>query len=121
MTRVLCVSTPERRYQKQLGQKNANMRTRTLLSITLLGLLLWASCIQADDTNAETEKETETPEETLEEDISAKTGEEEEEKDAPQKEKTTAIEEEKDVMVLHINNFERALRENQILLVEFCK
>lgn len=118
---TLCVSTPERRYLKQLGQKNANMRTRTLLSITLLGLLLWASCIQADDTNAETEKETETPEKTLKEDISAKTGDEEEEKDAPQKEKTTAIEEEKDVMVLHINNFDRALRENQILLVEFCK
>lgn len=121
MTHVLCISTPERRYLKQLGQKNANMRTRTLLSITLLGLLLWASCIQADDTNAETEKETETPEKTLKEDISAKTGDEEEEKDAPQKEKTTAIEEEKDVMVLHINNFDRALRENQILLVEFCK
>ena len=117
----MCVSTPERRYLKQLGQKNANMRTRTLLSITLLGLLLWASCIQADDTNAETEKETEIPEETLKEDISAKTGEEEEEKDAPQKEKTTEIEEEKDVMVLHINNFDRALSENQFLLVEFCK
>ena len=126
MTHVLWVSTPERRHQKQLGQTNGNMRTRTLLSITLLGLLLWASCIQADDTDAETEKETETPEETLDEDSSVKTGEEEEEeeeeeKDAPQKEKTTEIEEERDVMVLHINNFDRALSENQFVLVEFCK
>ncbi|XP_042341616.1 LOW QUALITY PROTEIN: protein disulfide-isomerase-like [Plectropomus leopardus] len=88
------------------------MRTHTLLSITLLGLLLWASCTRADDTDA---KQTETQEDTSEE----TPGEEEETKEAPKKEKTTEIEEEKDVMVLHINNFARALSENQYLLVEF--
>uniref|UniRef100_A0A3Q3W0E7 Protein disulfide-isomerase n=1 Tax=Mola mola TaxID=94237 RepID=A0A3Q3W0E7_MOLML len=41
------------------------------------------------------------------------------EEETPKKEKTTDIEEEKDVMVLHINNFARALSENQHLLVEF--
>lgn len=83
------------------------MRTRALLSITLLGLLLWASCTQADDTDKETETHEDAP------------GEEGEAKE--EKEKTTEIEEEKDVMVLHINNFARALSENQYLLVEFCK
>ncbi|XP_041960241.1 protein disulfide-isomerase A2 [Alosa sapidissima] len=42
-------------------------------------------------------------------------GEEEEVK----KEKTEEITEEEGVMVLHINNFERALRQNKYLLVEF--
>ncbi|GLD74910.1 protein disulfide-isomerase-like protein, partial [Lates japonicus] len=95
------------------------MRTRTLLSITLLGLLLWASCIQADDDNTDesSEKQTETSQETKEE-TSAEV-EEEETEEAPEKEKTTEIEEEKDVMVLHINNFARALSENKFILVEF--
>lgn len=84
------------------------------MSITLLGLLLWASCTQADDTD----KQTETEEEAS---IEETPGEEEENNEAPKKEKTTEIEEEKDVMVLHINNFARALDENQYLLVEFCK
>ncbi|XP_069545502.1 protein disulfide-isomerase A2 [Brachyistius frenatus] len=81
------------------------MRTHKLLSITLLGLLLWASCTQAEDT---TDQQTETQEETTEET-----------EEAPKKEKTSEIEEEKDVMVLHINNFARALNENQYLLIEF--
>ncbi|XP_060944685.1 protein disulfide-isomerase A2 [Limanda limanda] len=89
------------------------MRTHTLLSLTLLGLLLWASCIQADDAEENSDTPTETPEESKEE--AAGQTEEEEVK----KEKTTEIEEEKDVMVLHINNFDRALSENQFLLVEF--
>uniref|UniRef100_A0A4W6ETF4 Protein disulfide-isomerase n=1 Tax=Lates calcarifer TaxID=8187 RepID=A0A4W6ETF4_LATCA len=95
------------------------MRTRTLLSITLLGLLLWASCIQADDDNTDEsgEKQTETSQETKEE-TSAEV-EEEETEEASEKEKTTEIEEEKDVMVLHINNFARALSENKFILVEF--
>lgn len=104
------------------------MRTRTLLSITLLGLLLWASCAQADDTDETQDKQAEeTSEETSEEtaeDTSAETAAEEEEDDdadEPKKEKTTEIEEERDVMVLHINNFDRALSENQYVLVEFCK
>eukprot|EP00066_Takifugu_rubripes_P021814 XP_011611080.1 PREDICTED: protein disulfide-isomerase-like [Takifugu rubripes] len=83
------------------------MKTCTLLSITLLGLLLWTSSIQANDTDADKQDETE-----------GKVEDEEEDKE-PKKEKTTDIEEEKDVMVLHINNFARALEENQYLLVEF--
>lgn len=86
------------------------MKVRTLLSISLLGLLLWASCVQANDAE-------ETP--TEEAVVDAEDGEDESEE--PPKEKTTEIEEEKDVMVLHINNFARALGENKFLLVEFCK
>ncbi|KAM7010126.1 protein disulfide-isomerase A2 [Tautogolabrus adspersus] len=108
------------------------MRKRTLLSITLLGLLLWASCTQANDDDAKSDKEMETKEDTKTDqeteiekektstDSSEGTDEEEEEEEeAPKKEKTEEIEEEKDVMVLHINNFARALSENQFLLVEF--
>lgn len=86
------------------------MKVCTLLSISLLGLLLWASCIQADDA-----------EETPTEDATLDTEDVEDESEEPPKEKTTEIEEEKDVMVLHINNFARALSENKFLLVEFCK
>lgn len=95
------------------------MRTHTLLSLALLGLLAWASCIQADDvpavddnaTDAETPVEIEETEEETEEE-SEKT---------PKKEKTTEIEEENNVMVLHNVNFARALSENPFVLVEFCK
>lgn len=100
--------------------ENGNMRTRTLLSITLLGLLLWVSSIQAEDTDASADKHTEAQEDTPTEETSVDNGEDET-KEAPKKEKTTEIEEEKDVMVLHINNFERALSENKYLLVEFCE
>lgn len=89
------------------------MRTRTLLSITLLSLLLWASCLQANNEQKETQEEAST------EEPAADTEKEEEEE--PKKEKTTEIEEEADVMVLHSVNFDRALSENQHLLVEFCK
>lgn len=89
------------------------MRTRTLLSVTLLGLLLWASCSRADDTQATEETPEEKPEEPAEDEAK--------EEEAPKKERTTEIEEEKNVMVLHIKNFDRALSENKYLLVEFCK
>lgn len=91
------------------------MKTHKLLFIALLGLLLWASCTQAEDS---TDSQTETQEETSEEASEETT---EEEAEAPKKEKTTEIEEENNVMILHINNFERALSEVQYLLVEFCK
>uniref|UniRef100_I3J5R9 Protein disulfide-isomerase n=1 Tax=Oreochromis niloticus TaxID=8128 RepID=I3J5R9_ORENI len=84
--------------------------------MALLGLLLWASCTQAEDS---TDKQTESQEETSEEASEETTEEAEEEAEAPKKEKTTEIEEENNVMILHINNFERALSENQYLLVEF--
>ncbi|XP_068178286.1 protein disulfide-isomerase A2 [Antennarius striatus] len=87
------------------------MRTHTLLPVALLGLLLLgASC---NETETGTEKQGDTPEETPAEDSPGETG------DAPKKEKTTEIEEENDVMVLHINNFARAVNENRYLLVEF--
>ncbi|XP_040892268.1 protein disulfide-isomerase A2 [Toxotes jaculatrix] len=98
------------------------MKTHTLLSVTLLGLLLWASCIQADGSDENSDKQAETQEETSKEtaeETSAEAETEEETEEEPKKEKTTEIEEEKDVMVLHINNFARALSENQYLLVEF--
>uniref|UniRef100_A0A8C5G3W5 Protein disulfide-isomerase n=1 Tax=Gouania willdenowi TaxID=441366 RepID=A0A8C5G3W5_GOUWI len=71
------------------------MRVKGLLYVPVLGLLLWASCMQAEEPQVENGTEPVT------------------------KEKTTEIEEEQDVMVLHINNFERALTENKFLLVEF--
>ncbi|KAJ0033580.1 hypothetical protein NQD34_000687 [Periophthalmus magnuspinnatus] len=89
------------------------MRTSTLLTTALLGLLLWASCTRAEE---ETPKEA--PKETTEE-TSKELGDDEVEEEKPKKNKTTEIEEESDVMVLHINNFERALSENKYLLVEF--
>lgn len=94
------------------------MRSRTLLSLAVLGLLLWASCSRADSAEEQPEsKEDVSSEEAAgEEEV-----EEEEAEETPKKEKTTDIEEEKDVMVLHSVNFDRALSENQFLLVEFCK
>uniref|UniRef100_A0A3B4AT17 protein disulfide-isomerase n=1 Tax=Periophthalmus magnuspinnatus TaxID=409849 RepID=A0A3B4AT17_9GOBI len=89
------------------------MRTSTLLTTALLGLLLWASCTRAEE---ETPKEA--PKETTEE-TSKELEDDEVEEEKPKKNKTTEIEEESDVMVLHINNFERALSENKYLLVEF--
>ncbi|KAF7667182.1 hypothetical protein LDENG_00072730 [Lucifuga dentata] len=90
------------------------MRTHTLLSLALLGLLLSASYIQANDTDADKKTDAEAPAETPEE-----SSEESKEEEAPKKEKTTEIEEEKDVMVLHNINFARALSKNPFLLVEF--
>lgn len=89
------------------------MKVSTLLSLSLLGLLLWASCTQANDDAGENKEETLTEEATVDSD--------DEESPEPPKEKTTEIEEENNVMVLHINNFARALSENKFLLVEFCE
>lgn len=94
------------------------MRPSTLLTAALLAVLLWASCMtQAQDTQSTEEASEETvngaSEELGEDDV------EEEEEVKPKKEKTTEIEEENDVMELHINNFDRALSENKYLLVEF--
>lgn len=95
------------------------MRTSTLLRISLLlGLLLWTSCLRADQ---QEEAQSGTPAEEADEGEVEDEAEGEAEDEKPGKEKTTEIEEEKDVMVLHINNFARALEENQHLLVEFCK
>lgn len=87
---------------------------RFFLSISLLGLLLWASSIQAQGSEDSTETQEDASLETMEREA-------DEAKEEPKKEKTTEIEEEEDVMVLHINNFDRALSENKFLLVEFCK
>ncbi|MED6252356.1 hypothetical protein ATANTOWER_010573, partial [Ataeniobius toweri] len=93
------------------------MRTHKLLFMALLGLLLLgASSVQADDPEDDPGIETE-----AQGDASVETSEDtsEETEEEPKKEKTTEIEEEKDVLVLHINNFDRALSENKYLLVEF--
>ncbi|MEQ2209967.1 hypothetical protein XENOCAPTIV_006568 [Xenoophorus captivus] len=93
------------------------MWTHKLLFMALLGLLLLgASSVQADDPEDDPGKETE-----AQGDASVETSEDtsEETEEEPKKEKTTEIEEEKDVLVLHINNFDRALSENKYLLVEF--
>lgn len=89
------------------------MKVSTLLSLSLLGLLLWASCTQANDHAGENKDENLTEEAAVDSD--------DEESEVPPKEKTTEIEEENNVMVLHINNFDRALSENKFLLVEFCE
>lgn len=95
------------------------MRTSTLLCISLLlGLLLWTSRLQADK---QEEAQSGDPTEEADEGEVEDEVEDEAEDEKPRKEKTTEIEEETDVMVLHINNFARALQENQHLLVEFCK
>uniref|UniRef100_A0A8C3AA04 protein disulfide-isomerase n=1 Tax=Cyclopterus lumpus TaxID=8103 RepID=A0A8C3AA04_CYCLU len=79
------------------------MRTHTLLTVALLGLLLWASCGQAKDTTQgdSLEETEETPGEQAAEEETEKTVEE------------------NNVMVLHNTNFDRALSENQYLLVKF--
>lgn len=91
------------------------MRTSTLLSITLLGLLLWTSCSRAEEQEAGKEAEADKSEKVaVDIDEDDDDGDEE-----PEKEKTEEIEEDKDVMVLHNVNFDRALRETEYLLVEF--
>lgn len=90
------------------------MRTHKLFCIALLGLLLLlgSSSVQADEPEDEAAE--------AQGDSSAETSEDtSEETDEKPKEKTTEIEEEKDVLVLHINNFDRALSEYNYLLVEF--
>ncbi|XP_074538670.1 protein disulfide-isomerase A2 [Halichoeres trimaculatus] len=67
----------------------------------------------------EEEKEEVDEEDEEEEEDEAQEEDQEQEEEEPKKEKTTEIEEEKDVLVLHINNFDRALSEHEHLLVEF--
>ncbi|KAM6940211.1 protein disulfide-isomerase A2 [Xenentodon cancila] len=95
------------------------MRTCRLLLLTLLGLLLWVSCIRAGDSGESDDNHKETQEDTSQEATEESPGDTEESEETPKKEKTTEIEEENNVMVLHINNFDRALSENKYLLVEF--
>ncbi|KAG7276810.1 hypothetical protein CRUP_008760 [Coryphaenoides rupestris] len=100
------------------------MRTHTLAALALLGLLLWSTArVRAEESVAngtEDAKGPETEDVVSPEETVAGDGEEgEEEEEPPKKEKTTEIEEDEDVMVLHINNFDRALAETKFLLVEF--
>ncbi|XP_056307864.1 protein disulfide-isomerase A2 [Danio aesculapii] len=77
------------------------------LHILALGLLVCGLCVSADEENTE-EKSEEKVEESSEEDTE------------PEKpEKTDEITEDKDVLILHSVNFDRALSENKYLLVEF--
>ncbi|KAL6110933.1 pdia2 [Pungitius sinensis] len=117
------------------------MRTHALLTLALLGLLLWAPRLRADDRDAEpeahgdrdAEPEAHGDRDAEPEDAQGDSSSEEEEEErqgapgeedgeaevAPKKEKTSEIEVEKDVMVLHVKNFDRALSENRHLLVKF--
>ncbi|KAM8878553.1 protein disulfide-isomerase A2 [Spinachia spinachia] len=103
------------------------MRTLGLLTLALLSLLLWAPRTRADDQDARPEDHREDDEGGEPEATQADSSQEETEEAAgdgeaeaaPKKEKTTEIEEENDVMLLHINNFARALTENRHLLVKF--
>ncbi|XP_024115118.1 protein disulfide-isomerase A2 [Oryzias melastigma] len=93
---------------------------RKLLWVSLLALLLLqASCIQANDSDDSTEEHRDAQDDTTKETTEEASAETDQPEQPPKKEKTTEIEEEQDVMVLHINNFDRALSENQHLLVEF--
>ncbi|XP_037114779.1 protein disulfide-isomerase A2 [Syngnathus acus] len=76
-------------------------RAGLLLLLLPLLLLLLASC----DEHAETEKNHEEPQK--------------EDEEPPKKEKSSQIDEDKNVMVLHGNNFARALNQTKYLLVEF--
>lgn len=81
-----------------------------LLRVLTVTLLLCALCVRADEQKVEEE---------VEEHVEKQ--EEDNPEEVPQPEKTDEITEEKDVMVLHSINFNRALSENKYLLVEFCK
>ncbi|XP_029006906.1 protein disulfide-isomerase A2 [Betta splendens] len=96
------------------------MRSHGLLVMSLLVLLLWASCSQSHDQHS-AGKDTGASGEPSDGTSGEKPGEgaQEGEEEKPEREKTTEIEEDRDVMVLHSNNFDRALSENQYLLVEF--
>lgn len=85
-----------------------------LLPALAFTLLLCASCVRAEEQKVEEEVN-----EKVEEHVEKKE-EDNSEKD-PEPVKTDEITEEKDVMVLHSVNFDRALNENKYLLVEFCK
>ncbi|XP_059902370.1 protein disulfide-isomerase A2 [Gadus macrocephalus] len=93
------------------------MRTHAALTaLALLGLLLCSTpCLRAEEAGDANETEDASP--GMEVEDGEETTEAVEEK--PKKEKTTEIEEEADVMVLHSVNFARALDESRFLLVEF--
>lgn len=82
-----------------------NRSIMRLLHILGFTLLLCSLCVRAEEKTAEEKVEDSSEEDT-----------------EPEKpEKTDEITEEKDVLVLHSVNFDRALSENKYLLVEFCK
>lgn len=98
----------------KIGQQHGQLHfstitTMRLLRVLSLTLLLCALCVRAE-------------EEKIEENVEEKEQDSSEEETEPEKpEKTEEITEEKDVLVLHSVNFDRALSENKYLLVEFCK
>lgn len=85
-----------------------------ILRVLAFTLLLCALCVKADEQQVEEEVK-----EKVEEHVEEKEEDSSEENAEP--EKTDEITEEKNVMVLHSVNFDRALSENKYLLVEFCK
>ncbi|KAL1005224.1 hypothetical protein UPYG_G00056310 [Umbra pygmaea] len=105
---------------------------RFYIVILVVALVSSGSCIQAEENADPGQIDSSVPEHTDPKQTN-QVGEEEkepemkeekepeikEEKEPEMKTKTSEIEEDKDVMILHINNFERALSENDFLLVEF--
>uniref|UniRef100_A0A3B3HIL9 protein disulfide-isomerase n=1 Tax=Oryzias latipes TaxID=8090 RepID=A0A3B3HIL9_ORYLA len=92
---------------------------RKLLWVSLLALLLQASCIQANHSDDSTEEHRDAQDDTTKETPKETSAETDETEQPPKREKTTEIEEEQGIMVLHINNFDRALSETRHLMVEF--
>lgn len=86
----------------------AIMRTPTLV---LAGLLLLLASGRADDKHGETESGAEKSPRDAREEV----------EEVPKKEKGSEIREDNNVMVLHGNNFARALNQTAFLLVEFCE
>lgn len=93
-----------------------NLSTMRFLHILCFTFLLCGLCVRAEDetTKDNIEEKGNNDEEKVED-----TPEEDTEPEKP--EKTDEITEEKDVLILHSVNFDRALSENKYLLVEFCK
>lgn len=89
------------------------MRFLHILGFTLL---LCGLCVRAEDETTEdsNEEKENNGQEKVEDSPEGDT-------EAEKQEKTDEITEEKDVLVLHSVNFDRALSENKYLLVEFCK
>lgn len=85
-----------------------------ILRVLAFTLLLCALCVKADEQQVEEEVK-----EKVEEHVEEKEEDSSEENAEP--EKTDEVTEEKNVMVLHSVNFDRALSESKYLLVEFCK
>lgn len=93
-----------------------NWSTMRFLHILCFTFLLCGLCVRAEvETTDDNIEEKENNSEEKVEDTS------EEDTEPEKQEKTDEITEEKDVLVLHSVNFDRALSENKYLLVEFCK